>query len=118
MDTPTTSRPWMHTLQVVDRAKAAELWMPFIKRGAFFLATDRKYQLGESVFVLLTLGDAGRKFPVNGKVVWINPEGSRGDRLQGVGIQFPSDTTGESARAEFEEMAGKIHPSLKRTATL
>lgn len=118
MDVSNKSRPWMHSLQIVDKTRAAELWMPFVKRGAFFLPTEKRYTLGESVFVLLSLGDEGKKFPVNGKVVWISPEGARGDRQTGVGIQFPSDTMGEAARAEFEAMAGKIHASLKKTATL
>jgi type IV pilus assembly protein PilZ len=118
MDAENKSRAWMHSLTVSEKTKAAELWMPFVKRGGFFLATDKKYALGDSVFVLLTLGDEGRKFPVNGKVVWLCPEGARGDRQQGVGIQFPSDAMGDAARGEFEAMAGKIHTSLKKTATL
>lgn len=83
-----------------------------------FVETEQPLSLGDSLFVLLTVGDNGNKFPINGKVVWINGESVRGDRPVGVGLQFPSDSSGEAAKTAIEELIGTIRTSLKKTATL
>ena len=112
------NRPWMLSLSLEDKAVAANLYMPFIKGGGIFVESDKEYSLGDSVFILLTVGEEGKKFPINGKVVWICGASARGDKPQGIGIQFPKDDSGEGARAAIEQMIGKIQGSLKKTATL
>lgn len=109
---------WMHSLQIKDKTKAAELYMPFIKGGGIFVETEQRLELGDSLFVLLTVGDDGVKCPVNGRVVWVNGDNSRGDRPIGVGIQFPSDASGAATKEEIERMVGKMQASIKKTATL
>lgn len=109
---------WMHSLEIKERARAADLYMPFIKGGGVFVETEQKFELGDSLFVLLTVGDDGIKCPVNGKVVWINGDNSRGDRPVGVGIQFPQDASGVAAKEEIERMVGRMQDSIKKTATL
>lgn len=109
---------WMHSLHLTDKTKAAELYMPFIKGGGVFVETEQKLGLGDSLFVLLTIGDDAKKFPVNGKVVWLNGDSGRGDRPVGLGIQFPNDASGTAAKQEIERMIGKMQLSMKRTATL
>ncbi|NJM33169.1 MAG: pilus assembly protein PilZ [Limnobacter sp.] len=113
-----SQKVWMHNLLLTNDAHAAQCFMPFIKQGGLFLETDQKYTLGDSVFVLVTVGEMGKKFPVNGKVVWINSDNSRSDRPVGVGIQFPSDASGEAVRLAIEKMIGKMRSSSKSTATL
>ncbi|MDX1669404.1 MAG: PilZ domain-containing protein [Limnobacter sp.] len=112
------SKVWMHSLQLTDKVKAAETYMPFIKNGGIFVETEQKFELGDSLFVLLTVGDDGIKCPVNGKVVWINSDSTRLDRPIGVGIQFPSDASGVAAKEEIERMIGKMQTSIRKTATL
>ncbi|MFT5722645.1 MAG: type IV pilus assembly protein PilZ, partial [Motiliproteus sp.] len=41
-------------------------------------ATQRDYQLGEEVFMLLDLMEEPDKIPVSGKVVWVTPRGAQG----------------------------------------
>ena len=117
-NTQPASRPWMLSLTLIDKATAANLYMPFVKGGGVFVETQKEYQLGDSVFVLLTVGDEAKKFPINGKVVWVCGSNARGERPCGVGVQFPKDDSGDSARQAIEEMTGKIDISLRRTATL
>lgn len=112
------SRPWMHTLNLLDKSTVAKHYMPFVKGGGVFLETEKEYQLKDPVFVLLTVGEEGKKFPVNGRVVWVCGSNARGDRPRGIGVQFPKDETGESARATIEEMTGKMFWSLPKSATL
>lgn len=108
----------MLSLALTDKTTAANLYMPFIKGGGVFVETDKEYNLGDPVFVLLTIGDEGKKFPVNGKVVWTCGANARGDRPRGIGIQFPKDDSGEGAKAAIEQMIGRIRDSIKKTATL
>ena len=113
-----TSRPWMLSLTLGDKNTAASFYMPFIKGGAVFVASDKEYSLGDAVFVLLTVGEDAKKFPINGKVVWICSANARGDKAQGIGVQFPKDDSGEGARVAIEQMIGKMRASMKKTATL
>ena len=52
--------------------------MPFIKNGGLFIPTNKKYNIGDEVFMLLTLMDETEKLPVAGKIVWVTPIGSQG----------------------------------------
>ncbi|HEX4856965.1 MAG TPA: PilZ domain-containing protein [Limnobacter sp.] len=112
------SRPWMLSLTLGDKTVATRLYMPFIKGGGVFIESDKEYNLGDPVFVLLTVGEDAKKFPINGKVVWICGANARGDRAQGIGVQFPKDDSGHGARVAIEEMIGKMQGSMKKTATL
>lgn len=113
-----TTRPWMLSLTLGDKTLASNVYMPFVKGGGVFIESDKEYNLGDPVFVLLTVGEEAKKFPINGKVVWICGANARGDKPRGIGIQFPKDDSGEGARAAIEQMVGKIQGSMKKTATL
>ena len=112
------TRPWMLSLALLDGSTASNLYMPFVKGGGVFVETDKDYNLGDPVFVLLTVGDDSKKFPINGKVVWVCGANARGDKPQGIGIQFPKDDSGEGAKLAIEQMIGKMQSSMKKTATL
>ena len=62
--------------------------MPFLKGGGIFIPTNRRYTLGDEVFLLLSLPEDKDRLPVAGKVVWITPPGSQGNRAAGIGVQF------------------------------
>ncbi|WP_221795074.1 PilZ domain-containing protein [Oceanobacter mangrovi] len=83
------------TLTIKDKAVLYGAYMPFLKDGGLFIATNRPYQLGDEVFLLLKLMDDPDKLPVAGKVVWITPNGAQGNKPAGIGVQF----TGDSAMA-------------------
>ena len=51
-DKKKTGKVWMHSLELVDRTLAAELFMPYIKGGGVFVETTQKLELGDSLFVL------------------------------------------------------------------
>ncbi|WP_370262125.1 PilZ domain-containing protein [Limnobacter sp.] len=118
MSTKEANRPWMLSLALEDKNTAARLYMPFVKGGGVFVECNKPYELGDPVFVLLSVGEEGKKYPINGKVVWVCGPNARGDKPQGIGIQFPRDDSGESARLAIEQMVGKMQASMKKTATL
>ncbi|RKZ70787.1 MAG: pilus assembly protein PilZ, partial [Gammaproteobacteria bacterium] len=60
--------------------------MPFIKNGGLFIPTAKPYSLGDEVFMLLSLMESKEKLPVAGRIVWITPKGSQGNKTAGIGV--------------------------------
>ena len=76
------------SLTIKDRAVLYAAFMPFVRHGGLFVPTNKKYELGEEVFILLALMDELEKIPINRKVVWVTPKGAQGNRQAGIGVQF------------------------------
>jgi type IV pilus assembly protein PilZ len=117
-NTKDTNSSWMLSLTLSDPNTAAGLYMPFIKGGGIFVESDKEYNLGDPVLVLLTVGAEAKKYPINGKVVWICGPNARGHKVQGIGVQFTKDDSALGARDAIEQMIGTIKGPLKKTATL
>ncbi len=81
----------MLSLNIREKAALYAAYMPFLKGGGIFIPTARQYALGEEVFMLLSLMDDPNRLAVQGKVVWLTPEGVQGNRTQGIGVQFTQD---------------------------
>ncbi len=92
-------------------------YLPFLKNGGLFVATEKTYKLGEEVFVLLTLFDDSDKIPVAGKVAWINPKGTSGNRPAGIGIHF-GDLDNGATRNKIETSLAGMHRSENPTHTM
>ena len=96
------------SLAVKDKGSLYASYMQFIKNGAIFVPTDKQYQLGDEVFMLLTLLDSKEKLPVAGKVIWITPKGAQANKTAGVGIQFNELDKG-ATRSKIEKiLAGSL----------
>jgi type IV pilus assembly protein PilZ len=112
------ARPGVLSLNIRERAALYAAYMPFLRGGGIFIPTSRPYALGEEVFMLLSLMDDPNKIAVQGKVVWITPEGVQGNRTQGIGVQFTQDETGAGARAIIEKILGESLASTRTTHTM
>jgi type IV pilus assembly protein PilZ len=112
------NRPGVLSLNIREKAALYAAYMPFLKGGGIFIPTNRAYQLGEEVFMLLSLMDDPQRIAVQGRVVWITPEGVQGSRTQGIGVQFTLDETGASARATIERLLGETLASNRPTHTM
>lgn len=64
------------TLTIQDKSVLDDAYMSRLQNGGLFVPETRPYQLGDEVFLLLTLMDEPEKLPVAGRVVWITPEGA------------------------------------------
>jgi type IV pilus assembly protein PilZ len=106
------------TLNIRDRTALYAAYMPFLKGGGIFIPTSRKYELGEEVFMILSLPQNPNRFAVQGKVVWITPAGGRGNRTQGIGVQFQEDDSGAAACATIESILGEVLASTRPTYTM
>ena len=112
------ARPGVLSLNIREKAALYAAYMPFLKGGGIFIPTSRPYQLGEEVFMLLSLMDDPNRIAVQGKVIWITPEGVQGNRTQGIGVQFTQDDTGAAARAQIEKILGDALASPRPTHTM
>ena len=89
------------SLTIKDKSALYAAYMPYIKNGGLFIPTNKAYNLGDEVFMLLTLMEETEKIPVAGKIVWVTPKGAQGNRASGIGVQF-SDLDNGAARNKIE----------------
>lgn len=114
--TASTPRNAMLSLSIRETNALYAAYMPFISNGGLFVATNKAYQLGDDVFILLQLMDELEKIPVAGKVVWITPTGAQGARSAGIGVQFAAEDT--VLRNKIETYLAGSLKSERPTSTL
>lgn len=105
------------TISFKDEDHLAQSYMPFVKNGGIFAATDKKYSLGDDLFMLITLPGVTAKMSIQGKVVWITPRNSSNKKPAGIGLQFSDQDNGETQK-KFETMVGTKHRTLASTLTI
>lgn len=111
------SRQGILSLNIKDKSALYAAYMPFVKNGGLFIPTNKQYQLGDEVFMLLTLMDSKEKIPVAGHVVWVTPGGAQGGRTAGIGIQFSEKDSG-AARNKIESILAGGLKSERPTHTM
>jgi len=114
---PGGGRQGILSLTIKDKSALYAAYMPFIKNGGLFIPTSKPYNLGDEVFMLLTLMEEKEKLPVAGKIVWITPKGSQGNRAAGIGVQF-SEQDGGNARTKIETYLAGALKSDRQTHTM
>lgn len=95
------------SLTIKDKAVLYSAYMPFLNNGGLFVPTNKAYQVGDEVFMLLTLMDEPEKIPIAGKVVWVTPRGAQGNRTAGIGVQFSEQDATANAKIE-NHLAGSL----------
>lgn len=104
------------SLTIRDKAVLYAAYMPFIKDGGLFVPTTKAYNVGDEVFMLLSLMEEAEKLPVAGRVVWITPRGAQSNRAAGIGVQFIGDDN--TANKKIEAYLVGIMESDKPTHTM
>lgn len=110
-------RPSVLSLAIKEKAALYAAYMPYLKNGGIFVPTAKPYQLGDEVYLILTLMDDPAKLPIAGKVIWVSPAGG-GSRQPGIGVHFPADETGINARKKIEDQLGTALKSARPTHTI
>jgi type IV pilus assembly protein PilZ len=107
-------------IQLVFREKGAlyAAYVSLFADGGLFVPSTRDYQLGDDIYLLLSLPGDPQRYPVAGKVGWITPANASGGRTQGVGVRFPNDDKTRQLKARIEETLGTSISSSKPTQTL
>lgn len=95
------------SLTIKDKAVLYSAYMPYLKHGGLFVPTNKPYNIGDEVFMLLNLMDEADKIPIAGKVVWITPKGAQGNRTAGIGVQFSEEDAVANSKIE-NHLAGSL----------
>ncbi len=111
------ARQGILSLTIKDKNALYAAYLSYIKNGGLFVPTNNAYNLGDEVFILLTLMEETEKIPVVGKVVWITPKGAQGNRTAGIGLQF-TDKDGGPARGKIETYLAGTTTSERPTHTM
>ena len=111
-------RPAVLSLSIKEKAALYAAYMPYLKNGGIFVPTNRPYNIGDEVYLILTLLEDPTRIPVAGKVVWISPSGGGASKTPGVGVHFPSDESGVAARKRIEDALGSALRSSRPTHTI
>ncbi len=96
------------SLTIKDKSALYASYMPFIKNGGLFIPTAKSYNIGDEVFMLLTLMDSKEKLPVAGRVVWITPVGAQANKTAGIGVQFSELDKGATKSKIEKQLAGAL----------
>jgi type IV pilus assembly protein PilZ len=112
-----SARPAVLSLAIKEKASLYAAYMPYLKNGGIFVPTNRPYNLGDEVYLILTLMDDPTKLPVAGRVVWVSPAGAS-NRTPGIGVHFPADEGGINARKRIEDVLGSALKSARLTHTI
>lgn len=103
--------------EIKDVTELHKCYMPFIENGGIFVKTKNSYNLGDDVFLLLSIIDE-EKSPITGRVVWITPEGASGLKRPGIGIQFSGNADMEKVRTKIETLLAPFKGDHLPTETL
>jgi type IV pilus assembly protein PilZ len=96
------------SLTIRDKNALYAAYMPFVNNGGLFIPTNKSYQLGDDVFILLNLMDEPERIPVAGKVIWVTPRNSEGYRSTGIGVQFSDKDNGTTRNRIENYLAGAL----------
>jgi len=105
------------SFSITDKGALYAAYMQFVTNGGVFVPTNRGYELGDSVFLLLKLMEEPSPIPVEGKIVWITPTGAQGNKTPGVGVQFLEDK-GQSPRSAIEQYLAAALKGDRATHTM
>jgi type IV pilus assembly protein PilZ len=115
--TETTPRQGILTLSIKDKSTLYAAYMPFVVNGGLFIPTNRDYEMGQEVFLLLNLMEETERLPIAGKIIWKTPSRSGNYRASGIGVQF-SDQDGGKARNKIETYLAGALASDRSTHTM
>jgi len=107
------------SLNIKGKSALYVSYMPFVQNGGMFIPNKKSndYNLGDAIFVLLSIDDSKDKIPVAGKVAWITPKGAHGNKTEGIGIQFNELDKG-ATKAKIEKMLAGALSSERTSHTL
>jgi type IV pilus assembly protein PilZ len=115
---PATPRPSVIQLAIKEKAALYTAYIPLFADGGVFIPTTRDYQLGDDVYVLLSLPDDPQRYPIAGKVAWVTPARAAANRTQGVGVRFPADEKSRVLKIKIEQILGAHLASDRPTQTI
>ena len=108
MAAPNSPKHGIMQLTIKDKGALYAAYMPFVKNGGLFISTNKQCNVGDEVFMLLTLMDDKDRLPVAGKIIWITPKGAQGNKASGIGVQFSPQDKGVTRGKIETHLAGSL----------
>ena len=105
------------SITIKDKAVLYAAYMHFLQMGGLFIPTKKSFELSQEISLMITLLDDKEKYPVTGKVIWVTPPGSQGNKAPGIGIQFDGKE-GEVLRNKIEALLATSLKSERPTHTM
>lgn len=105
------------SLAIRDKSSLYATYMPFVKNGGLFIPTTKSYELGDEIFMLLTLMEDQERLPVAGRVIWTTPISAHGNRTPGIGVQL-SELDNGATRNKIETLLAGVLKSDRQTHTM
>jgi type IV pilus assembly protein PilZ len=112
-----TARQGILSLSIKDKNALYAAYMPFVINGGLFIPTHRQYEMGQEVFILLSLMEETERLPIAGKIIWKTPPGSESYRASGIGVQF-NNQDGGLVRSKIETYLAGALTSDRTTQTM
>lgn len=112
------SRPSVIQLSIKEKAALFAAYIPLFETGGIFVPSAREHRLGDDLYLLISLPEDPQRYPIAGKVAWITPARSTGNRTQGVGVRFPTDDVSQQLKLRIEEILGSRLGSDRPTQTI
>ena len=106
------------SLQIKDKKELYSAYMPYVKGGAIFVPTPKRYHLGDEVSLMVSFLEDKSRLPVVGKVVWVSPMGQMGGRRPGVGVQLSEVTENEEIRRKIDATLAGMQETDTPTHTM
>jgi len=107
------------SLKITDENMLYHAYMPFLKNGGIFIPTNKVYELGEEVFIVLTLMNEADRIPVAGTIAWITPKKAQGNQAAGIGVHFSDiDEPGVTVKNKIETYLAERLQSDKPNHTM
>ncbi|TAN06290.1 MAG: pilus assembly protein PilZ [Rhodanobacteraceae bacterium] len=103
---------------IKDKHTLYQSYMSFVKGGGLFVQTNKRYNLGDEVFLLVSLPEATERVATTGRVIWITPIAAQGNRPAGIGVQFTESADGDNARTKIETLLAGLQGGDKPTFTM
>lgn len=102
------TRKGIISFSITDRGALYSSYMSFVQNGGVFVPTNRNYEMGDKVFMLLRLMDDHSIVTVNGSVVWVTPTGAQGNKAPGIGVQFSEEDNGATKDSIEQHLAAAL----------
>ncbi|MFT7528247.1 MAG: type IV pilus assembly protein PilZ [Arenicella sp.] len=108
MDTKERERSSVISITIKDKQALYMSYMPFVKNGGLFVPTKKDYNLGDEMFLLVTIMDEDKPLQIAGKVVWVSPPGAIGNKPRGIGLQFLGDSAKKTSRLIERKLGASV----------
>ena len=93
-------------LVLLNKNALYKAYMPFLQNGGIFIATEKVFQLEETLQIELTLPAevSSEVIMLEGLVVWITPHSAKNRWTKGVGIEFVSTEANRRLREKINQL--------------